>query len=116
MIRRLGSWCPNFVASTLFAAAGLAALLAIMANGHTELLAIDWQTATLISLVLAYAQRSVIRVLERTRRVPLRVFLLEPLVTNLVHLVGLAGAIGSLGWAAVHSKRGCGSGPPCGRA
>lgn len=101
---------PNFVASTLLAAGGLAALLAIMAIGPTGLLAMDWRTATLISILLTYAQRGGVRMLDRSRRVPLHVLLMEPMATNLVNLSGLVGAVGSLALAAVYRGRGCRSG------
>ncbi|MGZ9261017.1 MAG: glycosyltransferase [Candidatus Binatia bacterium] len=87
---------PNFVASTLFAAAGLAALITVWVEGRTSIMGLGWLEVSAISIVLTYSQRGCVSILDSGRRPRLRFFLLEPFASNLVGISSFIGALCSL--------------------
>jgi cellulose synthase/poly-beta-1,6-N-acetylglucosamine synthase-like glycosyltransferase len=87
---------PNFMLSTLMVAAGFTALVAIVIAGGTSLLGLGWLDVVGLSIVLAYAQRGCIWILDCKRRARLWFFLLEPFVMSLLSIFCFLGALFSL--------------------
>ena len=96
----------NFVLSTLMVVAGFTALVAIVIAGRTSLLGLEWLDAVALSIVLAYAQRGCIWILDCKRRTRLQFFLLEPFVMSLISIFCFLGALFSLIRTAVLIGRG----------
>lgn len=90
----------NFALTALAPVMALLTMVVVLAAGRTPMLGIGWAEAMLATMLLAYSQRAAALLIAREGRQGVLVFLVEPAVTNAVHLISFAWAVIRLSAAA----------------